>query len=500
VSEGTTAARTPRAPTFLDALLPVVVLIALIALTIWLFGISATDGPLQVALLLSAAFAALMALKNGYTSAAIADAAIGGVATALSAVFILLAVGALIGTWNMAGTIPTVVDYGVRLLNPTIFYLTTAAICAVVGMVTGSSWTTAGTLGVAFVGMAKLMGLSDAIAAGAVICGAYFGDKMTPLSETTILVPKLVGGGLTVGKHVRNMFWTAGPALGLSLIAFLVLGLTAEPTSGVNTDAALQVLGNEFNITPLNLLPLVLLVVFTVRKVPPFLAILGSAFFAGILACFTQWTVVKAFVDDPSLGVVATGIKAIYASMATGFVSKTGNPAIDQLFSRGGMSSLLTTIWLVLAALSFAAIMEHAGFLERLLRPIVERARSRGSLILAVNGSGIGLNVIAGDQYVADVLPARMFRTEFERRGLAPQVLSRAVEDSGTVTSVLVPWNTCGAYISGVLGVSTASYFPYCFFNLLSPVLDVAYGFLGFKVPKLEEEITPSTQPVGTPT
>jgi NhaC family Na+:H+ antiporter len=169
--------------------------------------------------------------------------------------------------------------------------------------------------------------------------------------------------------------------------------------------------------------------------------------------------------------------------MATGFVSKTGNPTIDQLFSRGGMASLLTTVWLVLGALSFAAIMEHAGFLDRLLRPVVARANTRGRLILATNASGIGLNVIAGDQYVADVLPARMFRDEYERRGLAPQVLSRAVEDSGTVTSVLVPWNTCGAYISGVLGVSTASYVPYCFFNFLSPILDIAYGFIGFKVP-----------------
>jgi NhaC family Na+:H+ antiporter len=473
----------PKPPSLLDALLPVIVLIALIALTIALFGISATDGPLQVALLLSAAFAALMALKNGYTSAAVADAAIGGVTTAMSAIFILLAVGALIGTWNMAGTIPTVVDYGVRLLNPTIFYLTTAIICAVVGMVTGSSWTTAGTLGVAFVGMSKVMGLSEAIAAGAVICGAYFGDKMTPLSETTILVPKLVGRGLTTGKHIRNMFWTAGPALGISLVIFLVLGLTAKSAGAVSTDAALDALEAEFNITALNLLPLALLVVFTVKKVPPFLAILGSALFAGILACFTQWTVVKAFVDEPSRSAVGIAIKGVYAAMATGFVSKTGNTAIDTLFSRGGMASLLTTVWLVLAALSFAAIMEHAGFLQRLLEPVVARAPTRGRLILAVNSSAVGLNVIAGDQYVADVLPARMFRGEFERRGLAPEVLSRAVEDSGTVTSVLVPWNTCGAYISGVLGVSTASYFPYCFFNFLSPILDVVYGFVGFKVP-----------------
>ncbi len=483
---GTPAPPGPRAPTMLDAVLPVVVLILLLAMTIWLFGIDATNGPLQVALLLSAAFASLMAFKNGYTVAGVADAAVGGVTSAVGAIFILLAVGALIGTWNMAGTIPTIVDYGIRLVSPSWFYLTAAVVCALVGMVTGSSWTTVGTLGVAFVGMANVMGLDEAIAAGAVICGAYFGDKMTPLSETTILVPKLVGGGLTVGEHVRNMFWTAGPALGVSLVIFLVIGLNADPEAEISTDAARAALATAFEIRFVNLLPLLLLVVFAVFKYPPFLSILGSALFAGILAPFTQWDAVRAFVDDPSLGPVATSIEAIFGAMATGFVSDSGVEPIDALFTRGGMASLLTTIWLVLGALSFAAVMEHAGFLQRLLMPIVSRTRRRGSLILAVNSSGIGLNVIAGDQYVADVLPARTFRGEFARRGLAPQVLSRAVEDSGTVTSVLVPWNTCGAYISGVLGVSTAAYFPFCFFNLLSPVLDVLYGFLGFKVPKAE--------------
>jgi NhaC family Na+:H+ antiporter len=320
-----------------------------------------------------------------------------------------------------------------------------------------------------------------------VICGAYFGDKMTPLSETTILVPKLVGGGLTVGEHVRNMFWTAGPALGISLIIFTVIGLNADPDAPISIDAAREALAAAFNIGFVNLLPLLLLVVFAALRFPPFLSILGSALFAGILAPFTQWEAVQAFVDDPSLGNVSTAIHAIFAAMATGFESNSGVAPIDELFTRGGMASLLTTIWLVLGALSFAAVMEHAGFLQRLLLPIVSRTRRRGSLIAAVNSSGIGLNVIAGDQYVADVLPARMFRGEFSRRGLAPQVLSRAVEDSGTVTSVLVPWNTCGAYISGVLGVSTGAYLPYCFFNLLSPLLDVIYGFLGFKVPRSTE-------------
>jgi len=476
----------PRPPSLLDALLPLVVLIVMLALTIVLFGVAATDGPLQVALLVSAAFASLVAFKNGYTVAAVAEAAVTGVSAAMAAVFILLAVGALIGTWNMVGTIPTVVDYGIRIVSPTWFYFTACAVCALVGMVTGSSWTTAGTLGVAFVGMSSVLGLSEAIAAGAVISGAYFGDKMTPLSETTILVPQLVGGGLTVGQHIRNMLWTAGPALVVSLVVFFLLGRAADPNAEISTDRAREALAAAFHISPLNLLPLLLLVVLAVLRMPPFLSILGSAVFAAVLAPFLQWDAVVAFVDDPSLGKVATSIEAGYAAMATGFVSNSGVPQVDELFSRGGMTSMLTTIWLVLGALSFAAVMERAGFLERILQPIVSRTRGRGSLITAVNGSGIGLNVIAGDQYVACVLPARMYRQEFARRGLAPQVLSRAVEDSGTVTSVLVPWNTCGAYVAGVLGVSTIAYLPFCFFNLLSPLLDIAYGFIGFKTPEAE--------------
>jgi NhaC family Na+:H+ antiporter len=473
--------------------LPIVVLIGLLALTIALFGIGATDGPLQVALLLSAAFAALIAFKNGHTVAAVADAAVGGVTSAVGAIFILLAVGALIGTWNMAGTIPTVVDYGIRIVSPAWFYVATTIVCALVGLVTGSSWTTAGTLGVAFVGMATVMGLSTAAAAGAVICGAYFGDKMTPLSETTILVPRLVGRGLTTAVHIRNMVWTAVPALLLSLVVFFFIGWRAKPEAEVSTAAARAALGDAFNVSFLALLPLLLLVAFTFLKTPPFLAILGSALCAGVLAPFLQPDAVEAFVDDPDLGGLATGVHAVFGAMATGFESHSGVAPVDELFSRGGMASMLTTVWLILGALSFAAVMEHAGFLHRLLAPVVARARSRGSLILAVTGSGVGLNAVAGDQYVADVLPARMFRDEFARRGLAPEALSRSVEDSGTVTSVLIPWNTCGAYISGVLGVSTAAYLPYCVFNLVSPLLNVLYGYLGYKTP------TTATAPMGGP-
>jgi Na+:H+ antiporter, NhaC family len=471
----------PREPSLADALAPVVVLIGLLTLTMVLFGVAATDGPLQVALLLSAAFAALVALKNGHTTAALQHAAIGGLSSAMGAIFILLAVGALIGTWNLAGTIPTIVSYGLALLRPAIFFATVALICALVGAVTGSSWTTAGTLGVAFVGMAPILGMSTAITAGAIISGGYMGDKMSPLSETTVLVPSLVGG-VTVNQHIRGMMWTVAPSFGLAFSIFLGIGFAVRPSGAVDTSAARDAVAAVYHITPLNLLPLLLLIVLSVRKVPPFLAIFSTALFSAIMASFTQPEVVKAFVEKPGQGAVLNGIEALYTSMANGHVAHSDNEVINDLFSRGGMASMLTTVWLILGALSFAAIMEHAGFLDRLLRAPVRKARTDGRLIATTALTGIGLNVIAGDQYVADVLPSRAYREEYARRGLAPRMLSRTVEDAGTVTSPLVPWNSCGAYMSGTLGVPTVEYLPYAFFNLINPLLAIVFGFLGFRV------------------
>lgn len=475
----------PRAPSLLDALIPVVALIALIALTIALFGIDATGGPLQVALLASAVVAGLVALKNGHTASSLGDAMIGGISTAMGAVFILLAVGALIGTWNLAGTIPTVVSYGIRLLHPAIFYVAVAAICALVGAVTGSSWTTAGTLGVAFVGMAPILGVSAPIAAGAVVSGAYMGDKMSPLSETTVLIPSIVGG-VSVNQHIRGMAWTVVPSFCLALAIFLVIGLAAGSSqSAVDTTAAQDALAKVFHISPVNLLPLALLIVLALLRVPPFLAIFGTAVVSGALASFTQPHVVEAFAGKEGQGALLDGIEAVYRAMASGFVASSGNQKIDELFSRGGMESMLTTVWLILGALSFAAVMEHAGFLDRLMAPLLAGARSAGRLIATVAVTCIGLNVVAGDQYVADVLPSRAFRIAFASRGLAPRMLSRTVEDSGTVTSPLVPWNSCGAYMTGVLGVPTIEYLPFAFFNIVNPLIAVIYGFTGFRVERI---------------
>jgi Na+:H+ antiporter, NhaC family len=266
---------------------------------------------------------------------------------------------------------------------------------------------------------------------------------------------------------------------------------------------ARDALDSVFTISPVNLLPIALLVVLALRKVPPFLAIFGTALFSGVLASFTQSGVVEAFVDEPGQSRVLNGIEAIYDSMANGFVSTSGNETIDALFSRGGMASMLTTVWLILAALSFAAIMEHAGFLDRLIAPLVAAARTSARLIITVAGTCIGLNVVAGDQYVADVLPSRVFRSEFARQGLAPRMLSRTVEDTGTVTSVLIPWNSCGAYMTGVLGVSTLQYAPWALFNYINPLIAIAFALTGFRVERLEhagaQPRHPDAQPASAP-
>jgi Na+:H+ antiporter, NhaC family len=478
----------PRAPSLLQSIAAVAFLIGTIALTVALFGTDATSGPLQVALFTSAVFAALLALRNGQRVAQVQAAVVGGISSALQAIFILLAVGALIGAFNMAGTIPAIVYYGIGLISPTFFYVSTAVVCALVGLAIGSSWTTAATVGVGFVALAPILGASPAVTAGAVVSGAYFGDKMTPLSETTVLVPSLVGG-LTVNQHIAGMLWSSGPAFLIALGVFAVMGLSTPPGQSAFDPAATQsVLAGEFHISLINFLPLALLVVLSIRRVPPFLAIYGSALFAGVLACVTQSQLVATFAGADAMS-LAVGLKALYLALGTGFQSATGVDQVDTLFSGGGMSSMLTTIWLILGALSYAAVVESAGFLNRLIEPVVRRARSAGALVAAVVGTAVGLNIVAGDQYVAIVMPSRVYRTVFAERGLAPRTLSRTVEDSGTVTSPLVPWNSCGAYMSGVLGIATIAYFPYAFFNLLSPLISIVYGLTGFRIERLPTPI-----------
>ncbi|HEY8569552.1 Na+/H+ antiporter NhaC [Microbulbifer sp.] len=477
---------TIREPSLADALIPLLTLAVSIGGALALFGMQALDGPIQTALIVCCMVAALIALKNGHSWASVQKAGQGALASITSAIFILLAVGALIGTWNLSGTIPTLVYYGIQALSPTWYYVASALICGVIALSIGSSWTTAGTIGVGLVGIASMLEVSTAITAGAVISGAYLGDKLSPLSETTILASQMVK--VDVYTHIRNQFWTSMPAFLFAAVIFTLLGLgrvDAEGQTELQKVVELDSLNGIFRITALNLLPLLLLVVMSVRKFPASVSLLLSAIFAGILGAFLQPAVYAGFAGEESLG-IGGAVKAIWQAMANGFHMESGVADVDRLLSRGGMSSMLHTLWLIMGAVTFGALLDEFGLIKRLINPLIYRAKTIGGLFLTVFASAFGLNLVAGDQYIALVLPTRIFRAEFAKRGLAPQNLSRLAADCGTVTSPLVPWNSCGAFMAAVLGVPTLLYLPFCLFNIASPALSVLYGYTGFKLVKLD--------------
>ncbi|MFB6612513.1 Na+/H+ antiporter NhaC [Agromyces sp. NPDC056379] len=479
--------RAIRRPSLLDALIPLLALAVLLAGSLAVFGLDALDGPIQVALIFCAMITALIAVKNGHPWSSVQEAGQEALSSITSAIFILLAVGALIGTWNLSGTIPTLVYYGIQVLQPSWYYAAAALICGLIALSIGSSWTTAATIGVGLVGIALMLGVSPAITAGAVISGAYLGDKLSPLSETSVLASQLVK--VDIYEHIKRQAWTSIPAFVLAFAGFLTLGFIGAPgvENPVGIDTELSSLSSIYNITPWNLLPLVLLIVLSIRKVPASLALAFSALFAGLLAPFLQPEVVLQFAGDTGSAVL-DGIRAAWIAMANGFSIDTGIAEIDQLVSRGGMDSMLTTLWLILGAVTFGAVLEKFGLISRLIDPLIHRAKSTGQLFLTVFGCAVGLNLVAGDQYIALVLPTRVFRAEFETRGLAPTMLSRLAADSGTVTSPLVPWNSCGAFMAAVLGVPTLAYLPYAFFNIASPILSVLYGFTGFRIERFRPE------------
>ncbi len=476
----------PKPPTMLDALIPVISLVLMLALSVYLFGSDSSSGPNQIVLTLGAAIASIVAMQNGHRWADVLKAIIAGISTAMAAILILLSVGGLIGTWLMAGTVPSLIYYGLELLNPHWFFAASCVICAIAALATGSSWTVAGTLGVALIGVAMGLGLSPAIAAGAIISGAYFGDKMSPLSDTTNLAPAVVETDLFT--HIRHMAWTTGPSITLALLIFAALGLTADvPEESMALKNLMTTLDNEFNITPIALLPLVVVFFMAYRKVPPLPTILFGALLGGFLAIVLQPDVVLEFAASPELNNGLALTKGVWLALSDGYVSSTGVAEVDDLLSRGGMSSMLVTIWLILTALAFGAVLEYAGMLKRLIESALKAAKSTGTLVLTVVLSCIGINVVAADQYIAIVLPGKMYKAEFQRRGLDPKNLSRVVEDSGTLTSPLVPWNTCGAYMAATLGVATIAYLPFAFFNLINPLVSIFYGFTGITIRRLED-------------
>ncbi|MDJ0919188.1 MAG: Na+/H+ antiporter NhaC [Woeseiaceae bacterium] len=485
-----------KEPTLLHALIPVLSLIAMLFLSVKLFGSDSSYGPNQIVLTLAAAIAAIIAIQNGHPWSELLDAIVDGISTSMAAVLILLSVGGLIGTWLMAGTVPALIFYGLEILSPQWFYAAACVICAIAALSTGSSWTVAGTLGVALIGVAMGLGLSPAIAAGAIISGAYFGDKMSPLSDTTNLAPAVAGTDLFT--HIRHMVWTTAPSFAIALVLFAVIGLGVEDGASTDSLQALKLaLDDAFNITPWALIPLVVVFYMAFKKVPPLPTILFGALFGGFMALVLQPNTVLAFADSPELTPALAMTKGVWLALADGYVSNTGVAEVDDLLSRGGMSSMLVTIWLILSAMAFGAVLEKSGMLMRLIQSALSAAKTTGSLFVTVILSCIGINIVAADQYIAIVLPGKMYKAEFQRRGLKPKNLSRVIEDSGTLTSPLVPWNTCGAYMAATLGVATLAYLPFVFFNLINPLVSAIYGITGFTIERMDEEISEDEAAVG---
>ena len=481
---------TTRSPSLIDALIPVVSLVGMLGVSVYLFGSDSSSGPNQIVLTLAAAIAAIVAIKNGHEWPDILQAIVAGISTAMGAILILLSVGALIGTWLMAGTVPSLIFFGLKLLNPQLFYAASCLICAIAALATGSSWTVAGTLGVALIGVAMGLGLSPAIAAGAIISGAYFGDKMSPLSDTTNLAPAVVGTDLFT--HIRHMVWTTTPSIVIALLIFFAIGLGADAQAEGNAlEQLTSALGANFNITVWALLPLVVVFYMAFKKVPPLPTILFGALLGGFVAMVLQPEAVLTFANSPELSPGMAMTKGVWMALADGYVSSTGIAEVDDLLTRGGMSGMLVTIWLILTAMAFGSVLEKGGMLLRLIESSLKAAKSTGSLVMTVVLSCIGINIVAADQYIAIVLPGRMYKAEFKRRGLQPKNLSRVIEDAGTLTSPLVPWNTCGAYMAATLGVATFAYLPFAFFNLINPLISIFYGFTGFTMEAIEESAEP---------
>ena len=468
----------------LDALIPVVTLIAFLAAAVYLYGGDAIGGPVQVALIITAMIAGLVGVKNGHSVDKIGKAAVDSISTAVGAIFILLAVGSLIGTWNMSGTIATMTYWGLKVLSPGWYYVATAIVCALIALGIGSAWTVIGTLGVALIGIATALGVSPEVTAGAVISGAYFGDKISPLSETTNLAPAVAGTDLYT--HIRGMMATTIPSILIALVIYTILGLREDVTDAFDIVPALEAIESVFHIGILPMLPLILVIILAVRKAPPSMSIMAGALLGGIIAVILQPDVVLAFVADPSLSTPWAMIKGVWDAMATGFVADTGFPGLDGLLTGGGMSSMMDTVWLILSALAFGGIMDYTGMLGRLIDPLVRRAKTDRQIVAATGVTAIGINTIAADQYLAIVLTGNVYKSEYEERGIAPQTLSREIEDTATVTSPLIPWNSCGAYVAGTLGIETVAYFPFAFFNWINPLVSFAYAFFGFQIKHVE--------------
>ncbi len=477
---------TKRTPSLLEALTPVVFLTALISINVFIFRDDSLAGSNQIVLILSAAVAAIIAMRTGTKWDELHQGIVKSIGSAMSAILILLLIGALAGAWLLSGIVPAMIYYGLKILNPTIFLLAACVVSAIVSLATGSSWSTVATLGVALLGIGRALGMPDGMIGGAIISGAYFGDKMSPLSDTTNLAPAMAGTDLFT--HIRYMAWTTVPSISIALIIFLIIGFTrTQPTELNDIAPILDAIDGAFNINPFLFIVPALVITLIIKKVPALPALLAGTLAGALFALIFQPHIIYQVGGADHKFHVAAYI-AVMKSMYTEINVTTSHEMVNSLLVTGGMSGMLNTVWLIICAMIFGGIMEAAGLLRRITSSVIKLAHNQGSLVASTAGTCIFFNITASDQYLSIVVPGRMFASTYHDRGLSPQNLSRTLEDSGTVTSVLVPWNTCGATQSTVLGVPTLTFLPYCFFNLISPFMTVLFAYLNIKISKLKND------------
>ena len=457
---------------------PIALLVFLLFSAVQLFGADASYGPNQVALLIASAAAGLVGMYRGLTWAEVQESMVAGIKVGLGPILILLAVGGLIGSWMIAGTVPAMIYYGVSILNPSIFFAAAAIICALASISIGSSWTVAGTLGIGLIGIADSYGLSPAVAAGAIISGAYFGDKLSPLSDTTNLAAACTSVDLFA--HIRHMLWTTLPAFCVALLFFSLIpsGAATAPEQIAELKAAIS---QEFNVGVGVLIPLAVMIGLIWKRVPAYPAIM-LATLTGILTALTlQADVVRkfAFIANPEATMPV--VEGLWRTLFAGFEGTTTNEELNRLISKGGIASMLNTVWLIVSALAFGGVLERTGILKQILDSVLTLVKSTGDLVAATVTGGFITNILAADQFLAIALPGRLFSSTYDDRGLSRENLSRTLEDSATMTSALIPWNTCGAYMAATLGVATFDYAPYAIFNLACPLIAIGFGYLAVK-------------------
>lgn len=489
----------------IQALIPVIFLIILLGLNVVMFGDYSLDGSNQMSLLLSAFVAGLLSMYLGVKWEGVLNSAIKSISSAMGSILILLMIGALAGTWLVSGIVPALIYYGLQIMNPTIFLFAACVISAIVSLATGSSWTTIATIGVALLGIGQALGLPTGLIGGAIISGAYFGDKMSPLSDTTNLAPAMAGTDLFT--HIRYMMFTTVPSITITLIIFLVIGFTIDPVSSqADVRDILSAIRGSFNINGWLFIVPALVIFMIVKKMPALPAILIGALLGSVFALIFQQDIVHRIgaesyrevhdinaqqMDEeapPDIQLVFMGtMRSLYGDTAV----VTDNSNVNELLSASGMAGMLNTIWLILCAMIFGGMMEAGGLLKRIARAVISMVRSTGSLVASTVGTCVFFNITASDQYMAIVVPGRMYADTYREKGLKPELLSRSLEDSGTVTSVLVPWNTCGATQASVLGVATFVYAPFCFFNIISPFMSILLAYLNIKIRRLNKKEEP---------